>query len=223
MRLKDIKPGMVIHCKTEEEAKELMLHLESKGLTWGTGENPTCNNRFSILGGFTCYKIHEGYLTFDCYSHFESSNSKITEFSDLIIPELSAKEVLEALHDMCQFYNSEGRQCDDCPADPYCVSMSFKDGMDSFLDACTKWREEHPKEKKKELETEWVYVVRIIKVHDNGKKECVHEVDAFASSDDVDSPFSESEELAERELKDYVANHEGNFFATLEHICRIKE
>lgn len=212
MRLKEIKPGMVIHCKTEEEAKELMLHLESKGLTWGSGENPTCNNRFSILGEFTCYKIHEGYLTFDCYSHFESSNSTITEFSDLIIPELSAKEVLEIMGEICSSIHG----CDShCPTWDYCSHKEFGSKAEETIEICTKWREEHPKEEKKELETEWVYVVRIIKVHDNGKKECVHEV--------VYEIGLDFEKVCESVLKDYCSEHKGNFFATLEHICRIKE
>ena len=71
-------------------------------------------------------------------------------------------------------------------------------------------------EEKKELETEWVYVVRIIKVYDNGKKECVHEVVCNIE-------FSDMDKVAEAELKHYCSEHEGNFFATLEHICRIKE
>lgn len=37
MRLKEIKTGMVIHCKTEEEANELMFLCDKKGLIWCTG------------------------------------------------------------------------------------------------------------------------------------------------------------------------------------------
>ena len=208
MRLKEIKPNTVIHCTTKDEVLFLLKMFPTNTLTiglWNTYENETClhlnENRTLSYGDCTFY-FREGY--------------KITEFSDLIIPELSAKEVLETLHDMCSFYRLKRGACSGCPADPYCISMSFKNGMDSFLDSCTKWREEHPKEEKKELEAEWVYVVRIIKVHDNGKKECVHEVVCNIE-------FSDMNKVAEAELKHYCSEHKGKFFANLNHICRIKE
>lgn len=230
MRLKEIKPGMVIHCKTEEEAKGFIQFLHEKGFKWNGEKDLLKNNHFLDYHEMTCYKVYEGkYLTVGPFGWFTNRNETVTEFSDLIIPELSAKEVLETIGEICSCH----RHCrsgyeDSCPLSSsgiyhLCQNKMCAEESDKVIEICTKWREEHPKEEKKALETEWVYVVRIIKVHDNGKKECVHEVDGYASSDDVGSPFSESEELAERELKDYVANHEGNFFATLEHICRIKE
>lgn len=217
MRLKEIKPGMVIHCKTEEERNILLNKLEEQGgFEWKyTGVNPTGHDYgFLYLHIDVNSKLTQGYEA--------PENCIITEFSDLIIPELSAKEVLEILGEICKEYTLNGCGTK-CPLMNNCLFEEIAVDIDNTIDICTKWRKEHQKEEKKELETEWVDVVRIIKVRDNGKKECVHEVDGYASSDDVDSPFSESEELAERELKDYVANHEGNFFATLEHICRIKE
>lgn len=214
MRLKEIKPGMVIHCKTEEELKTLLDELTVLGYVWWSDGTPP--KRMSYFAPILINTYEDSGVGKNITYSMVGEKKNYTEFSDLIIPELSAKEVLETLHDMCSFYNSEGRQCDDCPADPYCVSMSFKDGMDSFLDACTKWREEHTKEEKKELETEWVYVVRIIQVHDNGKKECVHEVVCNIE-------FSDMDKVAEAEFKHYCSEHKGNFFATLEHICRIKE
>ena len=74
------------------------------------------------------------------------------------------------------------------------------------------------KEEKKELETEWVYVVRIIKVHDNGKKECVHEVDYEPNKE-----YNFVEDFLMAKLKEYCSEHEGNFFAVYERVCRIKE
>ena len=210
MRLKEIKTDMVIHCKTKGEVSEVFKVVKENGFSIDIWDGKKEN---------TCLRISDGVLVgFDCVDYYTNDGYTITEFSDLIIPELSAKEVLETMKEICKHHDC---QCHRCSFRGNCDPT--EDSSDKIIDICTKWREEHPKEEKKELETEWVYVVRIIKVHENGKKECVHEVDGYASSDDVDSPFSESEELAERELKDYVANHEGNFFATLEHICRIKE
>lgn len=136
---------------------------------------------------------------------------KITEFSDLVIPELSAKEVLETLYEICDNHGCTGCLLKNC-----CPTSTKGTNYSDAIEICTKWREEHPKEEKKELETEWAYVVRIIKIHDNGKKECVHEVVCNIE-------FSDMDKVAEAELKHYCSEHEGNFFATLEHICRIKE
>lgn len=219
MRLKEIKPGMVIHCKTEEEANALMVELDRLGYRW---INARCigDNRYNFYRGETCYCISNcRTITYSGLDYYKENKREITEFSDLIISELSANEVLETMKEICR--NVKG--CVNCPLDGECTPATYLFDAEKMVDACTKWREEHPKEEKKELETEWVYVVRIIKVHDNGKKECVHEVDASVTSKDSYLPFSENEAAAERELKDYCNNHEGNFFATIEHICRIKE
>lgn len=217
MRLKEIKPGMVIHCKTEEEAKELMFLCDKKGLTWCTGEKASSNTRFSVLSDRTCYRIHEDHVTYDNYAHYSSENYIITEFSDLIIPELSAKEVLEIMGEICNSIHG----CDShCPTWVHCSHKEFGSKAEETIAICTKWREEHPKEEEKELETEWVYVVRIIKVHDNGKKECVHEVD-YGRNEQKEFAFVDY--FADDQLKKYCSENKGNFFAVYENICRIKE
>ena len=212
MRLKEIKPGMVIHCKTEEEAKGFIQFLREKGFKWNGGKDLLKNNHFLDYHEMTCYKVYEGeYLTVGSFGWFTDRNETVTEFSDLIIPELSAKEVLETMREICK-----DDDCDTCRLQGLCDPTDAFCDLDKLIEICTKWREEHPKEEKKELETEWVYVVRIIKVHDNGKKECVSEIEAGESRDGI-------EDKIERGLKLYSENHKGNFFATLEHICRIKE
>lgn len=212
MRLKEIKPGMVIHCKTEEEANDFLHFLCGKGFTWHGGISFLSNNHFSDYHEGTCYKVYAGnQLTVGGISHFNSVNETVTEFSDLIIPELSAKEVLETLSEICDIHNCTGCSLKNC-----CPTSSKGANYSDAIEICTKWREEHPKEENKELETEWVYVVRIIKVHDNGKKECVMEIEEGESRDGI-------EDKIEHDLKLYIKNHKGNFFATLEHICRIKE
>lgn len=216
MRLKEIKPGMVIHCKTEEELKTLLDELTVLGYVWwGDGAVP---NRVSFPTPILINTYFDSGVGKNITYSSTGEKKNYTEFSSLIIPELSAKEVLETMKEICKHHDC---QCHRCSFRGNCDPT--EDSSDKIIDICTKWREEHPKEEKKELETEWVDVVRIIKVHDNGKKECVHEVDLFVCSDDVAIPYHEIEESAERELKDYVANHKGNYFATLEHICRIKE
>ena len=53
MKLKEIKPGMVIHCKTEDEAKELFKHLDSLGYKWNCTR---CDN--SLNEKSTLFEIH---------------------------------------------------------------------------------------------------------------------------------------------------------------------
>ena len=81
MRLKEIKPGMVIHCKTEEEAEVLCDNREiCRGWKdfWNTYKERTCY-KFNGTGNLDTYGSIEAY-----------AGENIVEFSDLIIPELSA-------------------------------------------------------------------------------------------------------------------------------------
>ena len=93
MRLKEIKEDMIIHCKTQEEANMLCeaLGAEDKWKAyWKYAEDETC------------YHIHSNDIC--CYGKISSFTRKITEFSDLVIPdlELSAEEALLAYDQMCR-------------------------------------------------------------------------------------------------------------------------
>lgn len=217
MRLKEIKLGMVIHCKTEEEIKRSLIELDKLGCEWVT------NDKLEYAGFLTtrnevCFHVGENMkISWSDFKESMNEKTNITEFSDLIIPELSAKEVLETIGEICSLHHS--CELDNCPLylnhkSNLCQNKMLLEESEKVVDICTKWREEHPKEEKKELETEWVYVVRIIKVENNGFKKCVYEEDFPAL---IEKP------TVEDVLKHYCSEHKGNFFATLEHICRIKE
>lgn len=219
MRLKEIKPGMVIHCKTEEEANILAVELDKLGYSWVTGQKLPNDSVFKNHINICLFLRRTGEVTWCDFESAMVRKETITEFSDLIITELSAKEVLETIGEICSLHHS--CELDNCPLylnhkSNLCQNKMLLAESEKVVEICTKWREEHPKEEKKELETEWVYVVRIIKVHDNGKKECVHEAPILIEMSDLNK-------VAEAELKHYASEHKGNFFATLEHICRIKE
>lgn len=68
------------------------------------------------------------------------------------------------------------------------------------------WKADH---EKKPIETEFIYIVRIIE-----DKKCVHEEEMVGESED---------EAQERVLKKYCEDHEGKFYAVAERICRVKE
>ena len=144
MRLKEIKEDMIIHCKTQEEADMLCeaLGAEDKWKAyWKYAEDETG------------YHIHSNDIC--CYGTISSFTRKITEFSDLIIPdpELNAEEALLAYDQMCR----ENYCCNDCPiygiVGDECTHKM--DGhISEIVEAIKKWKAEH---EKKEPEIEWFW------------------------------------------------------------------
>ena len=206
MRLKEIKEDMIIHCKTQEEADMLCeaLGAEDKWKAyWKYAEDETC------------YHIHSNDIC--CYGTISSFTRKITEFSDLIIPdpELSAEEALLAYDQMCK----ENYCCNDCPIYGIVGGECAKrmDGhITEIVDAIKKWKSDREKNNseagKKEPKIETVDICRIIEILPDGRKQCVHEEDM------------NSQTIAEREdiLKRYCMEHDGEFIAVRESVSRAK-
>ena len=97
MRLKEIKPGMIIHCKTEEEAKA--LHAELCRLGNMSTDLDALLNFINIKNlYYAILDLNAKTWRFSNEYEFETRNG--IEFSDLIIPELSAKEVLETMKEI---------------------------------------------------------------------------------------------------------------------------
>ena len=87
MKLKEIKPGMVIHCKNDEEKKALYQELCRIGnIRTDLYEDSFPNfknNRFS-------------YLIKDLKNQtWGIADCATVEFSDLILPELTAEEAIK--------------------------------------------------------------------------------------------------------------------------------
>ncbi|MCD8396105.1 MAG: hypothetical protein LUD12_02770 [Lachnospiraceae bacterium] len=60
MKFKEIKPGMVIHCPTEEDARALLEHLDSLGYRWGmTHKNLVKMPCWNTYTDKTCYMIED--------------------------------------------------------------------------------------------------------------------------------------------------------------------
>lgn len=122
--------------------------------------------------------------------------------------ELTAKEALQIMAEIC-----EESSCNTCPLN--FGHNTCRDGIakhtDKTIEICKKWKVNHA-----EIETEWVHACRIIEDLGDSKR-CVYEQDI--EEDDV-LPFSLYDEIAEKILKKYCKNHEGNFFATVEWLCR---
>ena len=130
-------------------------------------------------------------------------------FEGLVEDELTAEEAIKTLGDMC------ARDCKACE-----LGKLVKEFRYSF---CTAYRREHPdkvveilKQWKKEVETEFACIVRVIEDLGDSKR-CVYE-------EDLAGVKGETFRMAmERVLKEYCKEHEGKFFAVYEEICRVKE
>lgn len=133
-------------------------------------------------------------------------------FEGLAEDELTAEEAIKIQAEMCR-----GIMCKDCAIDR--LRYDSRCGCDEFrsknpekvLEVLKQWKKDH---KKKEVEVEFVNVIRIIE--DTGDiKRCVHEESV---------PYSEDWEYAQvRALKEYCKNHDGNFFVVMESRCVVKE
>lgn len=212
MKFKEIKPGMVIHCPTEENAKELLKHLDELGYVWNSGSNLLKDTMYSRYKGEICYCIESVGITYGSIGNFRQSEFDITEFSDLLEPELTAEEAVEWLAK--HYYDNE-----------YKNAFGLDYNMDELLEDMTpseivakiaQWKADH---EKKEPEVEWVDICRIIENLPDGRKKCVYEEEIVS---ELPSGGDEKEKI-EEVLKRYCMEHEGNFFAVHEIICRIKE
>ena len=220
MRLKEIKPGMIIHCKNNEEKKLLLEEAERLGYRWyGSGEAAIGKSGYS---GMTIH-FHEPSSIFGYFNITWSDRIEgVTEFSDLIIPDpkLSAEEALLAYDQMCK----ENYCCNDCPI--YGIlghecAHKMDGHITEIVDAIKKWKSDREKNdseaEKKEPKIETVDICQIIEILSDGSRKCVHEEDIRP---EVGSTlFSEENENI---LKRYCMEHDGEFIAVHEVVSRVK-
>ena len=203
MRLKEIKPGMVIHCKNDEEKKALYQELCRIGnIRTDLYEDSFPNfknNRFS-------------YLIKDLKNQtWGIADCATVEFSDLILPELTAEEAIKIFGEICK------GSCQACPlyaVEPYeaCENLCYEN-PEKIVEILAQWKYEH---EKKEQEIETVDICRIIEIQPGGRKRCVHEEEIKP-----ELPFDVEKDVA-KILKHYCMEHEGEFIAVHEVVSRVK-
>ena len=218
MRLKEIKPGMVIHCKNDEEKKALLEEAERLGYRWRGEENLPTDK--TVDSGMTIHFNNKDvwkdykYITWSNYTY------GVTEFSDLILPELTAEEALNICGEICKEYSNKGCECSSkCP-------FAYHDGMsctfyrsqnpDKTIEILGQWKSDH---EKKEPEIETVDICRIIEIQPDGRKRCVHEEDI---KPDSDLPYGYERDSVNAILKRYCIEHDGEFIAVHEVVSRVK-
>ena len=207
MKLKEIKPGMVIHWKTEDEKAALLEELERLGYEWyRTKRKPTeaCNDK--DVGHAIFVYNDNGYKNI---THGNNLEEVTHNFTDLIIPEMSAEEVLQICSEICN-----GGPCDECIiGEENCFAEPYSDKK-KVIEICQKWKSDH---EKKEPEIETVDVCRIIKILPD-RKMVVHEEDIKS-----ELPFGGDErQKVEEILKRYCMEHDGEYIAVHEVVSRVK-
>lgn len=204
MRLREIEPGMVIHCNNDEEKKALLKEAERLGYRWyGNRKMPTCEK--IALGNTIHFHDKSLYVNYK-YITWSDKVEGVTEFSDLILPELTAEEIVERLAK-----NYEEGTYKEVFGKDYLFRILLEDmTLNEVVEKIAKWKANH---EKKEPEIETVDICRIIEIMPDGKKRCVHE-------EDMDVPANkEMEEI----LKRYCMEHDGEFIAVHEVISRVKK
>lgn len=211
MKLKEINDA-VVHCGTKEEAEQLINSL-NEGL--GTKENWIAY--WDIYEEETCYRIEGGVVKgYDDFGYYKRNRYTITEFSDLIEPEekpvLTAEEAIEWLFE--HYYDEEY-------AVAFGINYTFfglKNNMSpaKIVDRIAKWKAEHEKTEKKEPELEWYWEGTIYKKNDMDDYETVAKYDTGCRL------HENAETYMECKLKQYCMEHEGEYIAQVDHVCRVK-
>ena len=197
MRLKKIKPGMVVHCKNNEEMKALLEEAERLGYRWGSTANLPTSMTIDDFGSTIHFYEKNEFTDFKHITWSEKTEG-VTEFSDLILPELSAEETLRIFGAIC-----DGAWCSRCPFDiikddsdcPTFLLEHYKEAVE----ICEQWKTEH---EKNEPEIEWVY--RVFGAENYGEK------------------FFQTEEEAIKRCEELAKSQKTKQYARYERVCRVK-
>ena len=212
MRLKEIKPGMSVHCKNDDEKKALLEEAERLGYVWFEIKRKPTEDVGALLDTINFYDAGNGHFSAK-YKHITQSGRTegAIEFSDLIIPEMSAEEVLQICSEICN-----GGPCDECIiGEENCFAEPYSDKK-KVIEICQKWKSNH---EKKEPEIETVDICRIIEIQPGGRKRCVHELDLIT---DPELPDGIEMITVNDILRKYCMEHDGEFIAVHEVVSRVK-
>ena len=196
MRLKEIKPGMVIHCKTQKEKIALLEEADRLGYKWNNKWVPT-DCRMIKDSGMTIHFYGKSEYTDFEHITWSDSTDGVTEFSDIILPELTAEEAIKINTELCSgtceecpLYNVDGySDCDDL-----CINNTEK-----AIEILAQWKSDH---EKKEPEIEWVY--RVFGAENFGEK------------------FFQTEEEAINRCEELAKSQKTKQYARYERVCRVK-
>jgi hypothetical protein len=193
MKLKPIEENMVVHCKTEDEAKELIKWAYECGYKWTFAS--AFNTHYEDYATDTCYKMKNGNIEYGATEYYFN----VIEFSDIIIPEeqeehMSAEEVVKWLTEKTyeDYIGAFGTMAD----------LKELSEMYSYGEIISKIESyEAKKKQEKEVEVEWVY--RVFNYKENKDEFFTFEIGAIQRCEEI------------------VKNNPENY-AKYEKVCRVK-
>lgn len=89
--INDYKGKYVMHCKTEEEAKDFLKVLDSLGLKWCDGMSYLKQTMWKCYKEDTCYYFTKGQWS--CLEYFKGNNYTILEWSDFMNREFTKSDL----------------------------------------------------------------------------------------------------------------------------------
>ena len=129
---------MVISWNIQVEKVALLEELERLGYEWyRTKRKPTeaCNDK--DVGHAIFVYNDNGYKNI---THGNNLEEVTHNFTDLIIPEMSAEEVLQICSEICN-----GGPCDECIiGEENCFAEPYSDKK-KVIEICQKWKSDHEK------------------------------------------------------------------------------
>lgn len=212
MKLKEINDA-IVHCRTKAEAKALIKNVKVEG-----EEQESWINHFEFYGESTCYRIVKGTVVgYSSIDYYGKNSYKITEFSDFIEPEekpvLTAEEAIEWIGK--HYHDGVFKEVFGCDYEMNALVESME--LSEITKRISKWKAEHEKPEKKEPELEWYWEGTIFKK--NGMDDC----ETVAEYDTGCSTLESAEAYMRDALCKYCMEHEGEYIAQVEHVCRVKK
>ena len=130
----------------------------------------------------------------------------------LVEDELTAEEAIRIKIEMC-----EEMSCSDCGMGKSNNNMGIscndfqKKHPERAAKVLKQWKKDH---EKKEIETEFVYLIRVMEEEDDSST-CIYTYEVKEDKDDIDEKMDEL-------VKQYYEENGGKIYAKLERICRVK-
>ena len=197
MLLKEIKPGMVVHCKNDDDKKSLLEEAERLCYKWRNNISATDFMMFKKAGN-TVHFHERNELVSHRYITWSDKTDGVTEFSDLIIQELTAEEAIKLIGELCK---GPCQECPLCGVEPYKICENlWHENPEKAVELLAKWKSDH---EKKEPEIEWVY--RVFGAENYGEK------------------FFQTEEEAIKRCEELAKSQKTKQYARYERVCRVKE
>lgn len=85
---------MVVHCKTEEEAKDFCKQMYKHGMAWASGNSYLSYTHYEEYRDKTCYSGDGGYQSYD---YFEKYKYNILEWSDYMQKEFTKADLKDGM------------------------------------------------------------------------------------------------------------------------------